>query len=604
MKRIGLIILVLLAILTGLFLWLRHSPPAPPAATLLPESTLAFLHLPDMARARAAFTNTAAFALWQEPEIQALLDQPRRAFYEATGMPTNSTRQHPALTLLEGVEGELFLAVVRFSALPSPQAAIVFGGDLKSNLLRTRTALAYHEHWLRTHNPDRQFVTKKHLGIKYSVWQFQPNQQLCHAFLNSLVVFTLDETTLQEVIARFAGQAPADSPSLATSAKYQDAILQLPASPTLTAYFNIEQATRLISPLLALASQGASTLQQLTRIRSMAIGTTFVDGQFQDTGITIYSRDNDKLPPPIARRTLALTTPQTTLYSVQPVDWSTGYKELLDTLALSGQPALLASATQFERTLRRQGIRPQQDFFAQLGPETAVIATWREGARLPAAAIVAEIQNATAFRPRLLPVMNALKDALAGTSNDVPWETTTVQGETLHTVRLGAGLVAPTYCATDQFFLFALTPDFARDLLRQLQTPQPTLEANTQYQRMMSRLPTNGSAYVYCDLPAMIRPLYALVPHTTGPHPETIARHLTPYASATVTEAKSETTTTLSPLGKPVTVLATLAGIIAAIQPNLSAGFNPAAPTTSSNKLVPPPPAGNQTAPSQTPLRP
>jgi hypothetical protein len=174
--------------------------------------------------------------------------------------------------------------------------------------------------------------------------------------------------------------------------------------------------------------------------------------------------------------------------------------------------------------------------------------------------------------------------------------------DNLHVLRIGGGLVAPTYFVTNQFLVIASTPDYAREI----RTHTGNLAGNTEYQQAMQTLPGNAASYFYCDTRALARPLHAVVranfPDTTVPFPsaDCLARHLSPYASATVPTPQVETTTTLSPLGKPLTLAVGMTGLYFAVQPYL-ADFIPMLPRTFSGTAVPVPPAGNQTAPSQTP---
>jgi hypothetical protein len=145
-------------------------------------------------------------------------------------------------------------------------------------------------------------------------------------------------------------------------------------------------------------------------------------------------------------------------------------------------------------------------------------------------------------------------------------------------------------------------PDYAREI----RTHTGNLAGNTEYQQAMQTLPDNAASYFYCDTRTLARPLHAVVranfPDTTVPFPsaDCLGRHLTPYVSATVPTPQVETTTTLSPLGKPLTLAVGMAGLYFAVQPYL-ADFIPMLPRTFSGTAVPVPPTENQTAPSQTP---
>jgi hypothetical protein len=213
--------------------------------------------------------------------------------------------------------------------------------------------------------------------------------------------------------------------------------------------------------------------------------------------------------------------------------------------------------------------------------------------------------------------MNALKQSALGDDDKSPWDETETAGQKLRTVRVGAGLFAPTYVTTDHFFILASTPDYARALLSQAKDSKPTLATSTTYQQSMSRLPASGISYGYADLRGLFEPLYTMarrgVSQIRGnafvdigklPPSEAIAKHLFPFVSTTVAGPQDATSTSFSPLGKFV-VLAAVGGggvwIANTFGPQLQQAATPAWPKKSSSRPVPSTPPGNQTAPSQTP---
>jgi hypothetical protein len=264
----------------------------------------------------------------------------------------------------------------------------------------------------------------------------------------------------------------------------------------------------------------------------------------------------------------------------------------------------------------------REDILQQIGPETAFIASWRAGARFPDVAFVAEIANEDKLRPALDNAMNALKRSALGDDTNAPWDETESAGQTLRTVRIGAGLFAPTYTTTSQFFILANTPDYARELIAQVKGSKPTLATSTTYQEFIKRVAANGSSYGYADLRGLFEPLYAIVKPTLSqigdneyvdmdklPQTETISKHLFPFVSATVSEPNQTTTTSFSPVGRSMAMIAGAgAGIWAATEfgPQLqnAVAATPAWPKKFSGTVAPSAPPGNQTAPSQTPASP
>jgi len=567
------LVIVLLALGAGYWWYRSYRQPAPAATKILPASSLLFVNVPDFPRACERLTNTAAYALFNEPGLKAALEQPLRALRKAAGGRADDTNIDAAAGLaLAAIRGEAFVAVTRFTPFPKPQVGLVVGADLRQRALETRAALVYHEHQLGRHNPSMQVSKGQHLGVNYRGWHLN-GQQVYHAFLNSMLVAALDEDTLRDVITRFRGRAAKDSPSLAESKAFRNLHRQLPGNPELVSFVNVEQITQLILPVLLLSGRGGNSLEKLARIEAIGMGTTVRHGQLQDTGVTTYNSASRAAATPIKRRTFALTTPATMLYTVQPVRWGETYAELLDTLAATGNDQLISRAQNFERTLRRQQIHPRDEFFEFLGPETAMFATWRPGAQYPEITLAVQLRESA--RARLHAVMGALKETVLGT--EPSWEAMTAGDQTFRVLRLGAGLVAPTYFVADDFLIITSSPDNARELAAQWRAPTSTLAAEPRYQAATAGLPAAPDELVYLDIPALVRSVYPRVRNGGWPQAETLARHLAPYVSATTTGPQLETTTTISTLGKPLTLAAGLASVLAAIQPQLTA-LQPMAP--------------------------
>jgi len=555
MKRVWIIALGLALLAVAVYWRLNDAAPAPTATALLPQTTVLLLQFPDWTRTRANFRNTAAGALWREPQVQTLAQDLNRAFMESLGAPKGRARHESYLaSVLAPADGEVFFALTELSLQPRPGFKAVLGVDVRRNLLATKLALAWREFRIRTWNRAARFYSKKHCGVAYRVWELTPRLRLYHVFLHSLLVYTHDEETLHAILHRFTKQSRDHLPSL----------IRRPF-PEFLLYLN---------PSLI-----RNGWPWLTRTEPVLIGATFLDTQIRDIR---YASSPRASPAALRFGTMRFTTPQTAVYRVSLTDWETAYREFAETLAASGDSTLLSRFTRFEQTLRQNGIRPAEDLFRWLGPETAVIAHWRAGARLPDVAFIVELQQPAVTRLRLDVAMTALKTAADQTT---PWDVARFHDATLRVLRLPTTVLAPTYFTTEHFFVLCSTADFARELVSQTQQPAPGLATCADYQQAMKRLPARATAYAYCDLRAIAGPLLAALQRDKRLEPEVLQRHLGPLVSARCADA----TITLSPLGEPASLaLGAFAAYVA---------LNPAAPTTSSGT----PARGNPTAPSQTP---
>jgi hypothetical protein len=621
MKRVIAVLLLLIAVVTAALIYFAFGKPAPRAASLLPESTLAFLDIPDVSKSRTEFAKTEFYALWHEPEVQAFLAQPLAALREVSAS-VGAPRDAGTIggLVFDAMQGEVFLAVTHVTIFPEFNPGLVLGVDVRTKRIETVAGLYQLEGQLKQWYPKGTFQTKEYLGVKYSLWETEPGYPVCHAFFNSLVVFTLGEDAMRDMIASWTGQVPRDFKRLADSAKFKKIQQHASKNHDFLAYFNVEEMLSLVGPLLALSPQTAGAYQKFSRIQTAAYSMTFVDRGIKDVGFVAYSSSVPKPTPPTQRKTLALTTPDTLVYSVGSADLAAIYEEVMQSLSQSGSANLMLMAGQFQQALRRRGIRMGEDVLQRLGPEFAVVANWRSGTRVPKIAIVSEITDADKLRPALDSAMDALKESCVGTNDALPWDETESAGQKLRSLHIGTQFFAPTYTLADRFFILASSPDYARELLAQAKEPKPTLAASVVYQQSMKRLPLNGSSYHYADLRGLFTSVYGLtksvLAQTGGsqfvdegklPQPETIGKHLFPLASATVSEPQQSTSTSFSPLGKSLAVVVGIGGAVWAVNtfgPQLQQSAIPAWPKKSSSRVVPSAPRGSQTAGSQTPATP
>lgn len=614
MKKAVVAFLLLSAIVAAALIYLKLSRPAPRAADLLPESTLVFVDIPDFSKSRADFANTELYALQQEPEVQAFLEKPLASLRKAYG-DTGSVGNF----VLNTVQGEVFLALTHVTIVPFDMG-LILGMDVRHKRIEAATGLHQLESTLKQTYPHGSFQDKNHLGVKYSVWETRPGFSICHAFFNSLVVFTLGEDTMRDAIACYTGQIPPDFKRLATSAKFQNVREHASKNHEFLAYLNVEEMLNLpvVGSMMAFSSQAGGMYRKLQRIQASAFSMTFMDRGVEDVGFVAYSGGAQKPTPPTQRKTLALTSPDTLLYSVGSADLATAYEQGMQSLSQSGVAALTLAVGQFQQAVHSRGLHVREEVLQRLGPEWAIIANWRTGAQAPDFAIVSGVTDADKLRPALDGAMNALKESALGGDDKFPWDETEGAGRKLRTVRIGDGLLAPTYAMTDRFFILATTPDYARELLAQTKESKPTLAASVVYQQSMKRLPRNGSSYGYADLRGLFGPLYGLAKSGLSqigdnefvdsgklPRAETIARHLFPFVSVTVSGPRHVTSTSFSPFGRSMAVMAGAGGAIWAAHtfgPRLDQTAMPTLPRKSLGMGAPSAPRENRTATSQTPV--
>jgi hypothetical protein len=468
--------------------------------------------------------------------------------------------------IMPRLQGEAFVALIHFAGNNSLHSGLVLGADLKHKLIETKAALAYREHSLKTWNTNASFTAKYHCGVRYSVWQFNPSFQVCHTFFGSMLVITFDEEILRDIIARSRGVPGADRPSLAQSSAYTTTLRHVPATRHVIAYLN---AGQLLGPLLAFSRQSTGLLGRLSRIEATSSSMTFTSGLIEDFGFTLYANAQTNHCRPLTEQLRVFTKPETSAYLANTADFVAIHRALLDFATQFAEMPASKNLIRFEHALAALGINLDHDVLASLGPETAFLVTWREGARFPDIALVAECRDTPPLQKKLDIALAAIKDTAYGGDDEFPWENTTHLGIRLRTVHIRSGGIAPTYFFDRQHFVLALHPDYARELLAQSHATGATLAGHPDFQRLAGRLPTNNTKFTYCDLRAVFPPLYDLwrsnltndlIAVNQLPPPDLLVWHLDPFVAATQTTPTNEITITCSPWGKPVTWFVGVAG--------------------------------------------
>src|SRR5580704_11698711 len=145
MKKVIAVLLLLIVAITAAIIYFTFGKSAPRAATLLPESTLAFVDIPDLSKSRAEFTKTEFYALWHEPEVQAFLAQPLAALREASAsMGAPKDADTIGGLVFDAMQGEVFLAVTHVALIPLPpffDPGLVLGVDVRAKRIEAMAGL-------------------------------------------------------------------------------------------------------------------------------------------------------------------------------------------------------------------------------------------------------------------------------------------------------------------------------------------------------------------------------------------------------------------------------------------------------------------------------
>ncbi len=608
MKRLVLLVSVITLFVAAVLLFLAMQRNPPVAADVLPAGTLLFVDFPNFRESRQDWQQTAAYRLFNEPEVHELLRPAIEGIQELLGVKSDTETFHQ---ILEAMEGEIFVAVTRVIILPKLQLGIVVGADVSHRRLESAAAMLKLEHGVRKYNPKVKVRTARHAGTKYTVYEVNKDMTICQATLSSLLVFTVGEATMRDVISQFKNPDSKTSPSLSRSTRYQQVKSQMPLGQELMTYINTEQLMALLGPALIMSGGGSSIASTFAANSATGYGLTFTNNGVLETTFTLSRSENLNIRPPTSRKSLSLTTPQTLLYSAQNTDVPALYESLMQFVSQNGTPETAKAATQFELHLRRNGVRIREDVLQKFGPETAFIGNWPKGASLPSLTMAAECRSDEAFAAALDKTMTELRALLlAGAPEGAPeWETIETSGQVIRALRLGSRF-APAYTVANGFFLLSTHPDSLAGLLEQTRPDgHPTLIATEAYRTAFRHLKMNGQSLLYANLPELAEPVTSYVrallqsSANTAPLAGKLKSHLFPHASVSLVDEQTTTTQTFSPLGK-VPLMAAAGAVVWMVYSEPITDwfmqFIPDASTSSSGTDAFPAPRGNQREASQT----
>jgi hypothetical protein len=623
MRRLIILILALMALVTTALFVMTLRRPAPKGADLLAESTLVFVQAPDYSASQHRFRETALHALWQEPQIQQLAQQPRRALREWVQRGEMGALENVLLRRVMGsVKGEVFIALTHVSVFGPFQVGLVVGADTRHRRLEAEAAVAAAKAAFQQEYPDATVETQKFLGSSYTRWELPGRPPVCTVFLNSLFVATLGEAAMRELLMRHETAAPDPlNIPLSASPRFRRVLNQMPRDHEWLGYVNVGGIAGLLAPLLAMSGpQGMEAYRKLSAIEAIGVSVTFEGALMKEVLYVAHAEGAAAAPQPATpRRSLRLTSPETLLHTTQSVDIEAGYRQLLDALAQAPQAGAVGALTAFQQQLAERGIRIEEDLLARLGPETSLVLEWPAEAAYPSVALAIGLRETDKARPAVDLTLELLREALAGLVPARDWAETEVDGHRLRMLELADLAVAPTYLTTDEFFILTLDPAFARELLGRARQTKPTLETNPSYRQHIGGLPAGGTSYLWCDLRGLSNRLCALVESAVRgpgdwfelpdamklPSCATIERHLHPIVSATVADSRGQTTTTIAPLSPTWLV----GGALAATGYMWLRDFDPSrfdlmrdAPTASSDRLFDLWERENQTGESRSPV--
>lgn len=519
MKRIVPTALVFIALAVGAFVFFQpEKPHRPRAAELVPPETLLFVHLLDVRRSVARWPVTGLAQIWEEPEMQAFLELPRRKMplmRQAKATLARLERVGPregfaALTALDGVTPK-FVAGFAFSG--SGGAAIELMAEPRA---------AWKSAW-----PGGRSGRLNFGGCEVQTYEL-PEQTIVECFHGGWYFIANDLEILKPVLDRCDGRL---GPGLASTEIFQRNVAALPAEldGQLFARFGVlrDRLGSLLAGTPLVESSEAGTGDS-----ALAWGTKLEGAQVRDT---ILISGPGSAAPALARDTRALSSPDSVLYAAMTLPTQLEVPAAFASMLALAAPALAS----VEGDLTRRQIT-WAEFGAAFGPEMGLLVEWPEQADAPALLLAVAVRDQLKARS----FVAALTAPVAGGES---WRREEEDGVLRYESPMGpAGGAAPGIALSSRFAVLGANALAVSEALARSAAVAPALDASATHQAIASQVRPPTTGYVYLDLRmvfersyAMLRPFLAMslsfspevgsyLDASKLPSTEAVARHLGP----------------------------------------------------------------------------
>ncbi|MFZ9920244.1 MAG: DUF3352 domain-containing protein [Terrimicrobiaceae bacterium] len=301
MKKVAIgLVVVGVLVLAGVMVFKRSSGPSQ-AASLAPAESVFFANVPNIPLTGFRWTRTALARIAAEPEMRAFLNKPLTDFKEA---PANKEAME-ILTKLK--PGNVYFAATNESEEDFQGIlGVQFWGkreDFDNAASKVRSFLS---------ESSGDPASEEYRGLQILSTR-HGDLTLYSAAAGRWGFFSNDAALIKEAIDRATGNAP--SPALAANPKFLKVVTELLAEPDLLVFIQPEKAVDVL--LAAGRAAGAMEIpEQVDQLKSTeaAGGSWKIDGEmFRDAFFLLRPGTGDPAEP-MSHQSIALTTPETTLF--------------------------------------------------------------------------------------------------------------------------------------------------------------------------------------------------------------------------------------------------------------------------------------------------
>ena len=498
MKKVAIgLVIVGVLILAGVMIFNRPAGPSQ-ASSLAPADSVFFANIPDIPLTGFRWSRTALAQIAAEPEVRAFLEKPLARFNES---PTNKE----TLDILTKLKpGNIYLAATSASEHDFRGIlGVQFWGkreDFLTVVAKARAALPP-----ATGEPTME----EYRGLEITVTQH--GDLLLHtAVAGRWGFFSNDAALIKEALDRATGNA--QSPPLAANPRFLKVITELLSDPDFLVFLQPEKA---LDAMLAVGrSMGAKAIPDHVdelKLTEAAGGAWKMDGEMIRDAFFLLREGSGDLPETISHESIALTTPETTIFGNFVLNFSS-LPTWLERLSES-----YPNAT--------QGLAPLVQSVAEgYGPECALIGSIPSDDQNPSLLVAMKVRN---------PNQNLLANATVITASP--------GGTAVHLI---PHPLMPIAAAQNEKFLILGTDP--KSVSEALEAHSKTLQDSPDFQNARTAYRNSNEAFCFLDTRVVFERSYgailpiikmsaALMPDMSQkwdvaklPNPPTIGQHLPP----------------------------------------------------------------------------
>ena len=537
MKRLALFLTigVIAVIALAYALRLSRQPSATKVTSLLPQDTIAFVHVPDFNRTRDEWRRSDIYQLIHEPAVEQLLRKPLDRLQKRNS-------QAPIFHDLEQVGAkDIFIAVTSIAAR---NGSFIAGFRFRGN---REAAAAIINKW------QAQFLKKnanaKEEKIAYGQHQIEvavaPTFTLATTYDGQWFFASNEIDRLKELLDRADGRPPGGTTqppggqdrqsSLQSSNAFRAAMAHMPSDYAALVYLQPKTiADRLAAVRASDVQIAAANEARLRRINSICGSTRFERGKMHDVLFTGMDRPQPNAA--VTRSSAALGSADTFLYLTTLVDannW-TGLG------AAAGLTPVAGWLDKFLRGLAAHGVTTA-DWNTAFGPELSSLADWPESAHWPSFVLAVPVKD----RGRANQLAEAITTAV---DEDARWVKSEKDGISYFSMATPLGLfsIEPTIALSNRLLVAGLNSTSVEAAVKRSDSRTAGISRSQTYTAAARSVPEPINFFGYIDtgllysrLDAALRPMLLLgaaflpaladrVDPTKLPPAETVTKHLSP----------------------------------------------------------------------------